>query len=72
MKHSPSKKRRQRSEFSAIKEGVVRGYENRKTTQKYAKKPQTASDFFPYNLFRVRNVVVAAIFDFMTVEDWGK
>ena len=25
----------------------VRGYENRKTAQKYTKKPQTASDFFP-------------------------
>ena len=24
------------------------------------------------NLVRVRNVVVAAIFDFMTVEDWGE
>ena len=23
------------------------------------------------NLVRVRNIVVAAIFDFMTVEDWG-
>ena len=28
-------------------EGGVRGSENRKTAQKYAKKPQTASDFFP-------------------------
>ena len=24
------------------------------------------------NLVRVRNVVVPAIFDFMTVEDWGE
>ena len=24
------------------------------------------------NLVRVRNIVVAAIFDFMTVEDWGE
>ena len=24
------------------------------------------------NLIRVRNIVVAAIFDFMTVEDWGE
>ena len=24
------------------------------------------------NLSRVRNIVVAAIFDFMTVEDWGE
>ena len=24
------------------------------------------------NLVRVRNVVVAAIFDFMTMEDWGE
>ena len=24
------------------------------------------------NLARVRNIVVAAIFDFMTVEDWGE
>ena len=24
------------------------------------------------NLVRVRNVAVAAIFDFMTVEDWGE
>ena len=24
------------------------------------------------NLVRVRNVVVAAVFDFMTVEDWGE
>ena len=24
------------------------------------------------NLLRVRNIVVAAIFDFMTVEDWGE
>ena len=24
------------------------------------------------NLVRLRNVVVAAIFDFMTVEDWGE
>ena len=24
------------------------------------------------NLVRVHNVVVAAIFDFMTVEDWGE
>ena len=24
------------------------------------------------NLVRVRNIVVAAIFDFMTVEDWGR
>ena len=24
------------------------------------------------NLFRVRNIVVAGIFDFMTVEDWGE
>ena len=23
------------------------------------------------NLVRVRNIVVAAMFDFMTVEDWG-
>ena len=24
------------------------------------------------NLVRVRNIVVAAIFDFLTVEDWGE
>ena len=24
------------------------------------------------NLGRVRNIVVAAVFDFMTVEDWGE
>ena len=24
------------------------------------------------NLVRVRNIVVVAIFDFMTVEDWGE
>ena len=24
------------------------------------------------NLVRVRNIVVAAIFDFITVEDWGE
>ena len=24
------------------------------------------------NLVRVRNVVIAAIFDFLTVEDWGE
>ena len=24
------------------------------------------------NLVRIRNVVVAAIFDFLTVEDWGE
>ena len=24
------------------------------------------------NLVRVRNIVLAAIFDFMTVEDWGE
>ena len=24
------------------------------------------------NLVRVRNIVVATIFDFMTVEDWGE
>ena len=24
------------------------------------------------NLVRVRNIVVAVIFDFMTVEDWGE
>ena len=28
--------------------------------------------YFGWNLVRVRNIVVAAIFDFMTVEDWGE
>ena len=32
---------------TTIKSTGVRGSENRKTAQKYAKKPQTASDFFP-------------------------
>ena len=30
-----------------LKEGAWGGSENRKTAQKYTKKPQTASDFFP-------------------------
>ena len=55
------------------KTGVVRSYVTRvraKILLQGYYSPQCRRLLGGRNLVRVRNIVVAAIFDFMTVEDW--